>query len=103
MRDIETAKSESTLLNIATELKQNIHLAAQAGIPVIPLETKSMGEVLEKDIIAMYRKMLNSDFTIGMDMFHFATFRIPLQTTLFKCFFPGLFIRFKIVHNNLLM
>jgi len=66
MMDIETAKSESTLLKIATELKQNIHIVAQAGIPVIPPETKSMGEVLEKDIIAMYRKMLSNNFTIDV-------------------------------------
>ena len=66
MMDIETAKSESTLLKIATELKQNIHMVAQAGIPVIPPETKSMGEVSEKDIIAMYRKMLSNNFTIDV-------------------------------------
>jgi 2-dehydropantoate 2-reductase len=66
MMDIETAKSESTLLKIATELKHNIHMVAQAGIPVIPPETKSMGEVSEKYIIAMYRKMLSNDFTIDV-------------------------------------
>lgn len=66
MMDIETAKIESTLLNIAAELKQNIYMVAQAGIPVIPPETKSMGEASEKDIIAMYRKMLSSDFTIDV-------------------------------------
>ena len=66
MMDIETAKSESTLLKIATELKENIHMVTQAGIPVIPPETKSMGEVSEKDIIAMYRKMLSNNFTIDV-------------------------------------
>ncbi|AQR94466.1 ketopantoate reductase family protein [Clostridium saccharoperbutylacetonicum] len=66
MMDIETAKSERTLLKIATELKQNIRMVAQAGIAVIPPETKSMGEVPEKDIIAMYRKMLSNDFTIDV-------------------------------------
>lgn len=66
MMDIETAKSENTLLNIAAELKQNIHMVAQAGIPVVPLETKSMGELSEGDIIAMYRKMLSNDFTIDV-------------------------------------
>jgi 2-dehydropantoate 2-reductase len=64
--DIETAKSESTLLKIAKELKQNIHLVAKAGIPVIPPETKSMGELSENDIITMYRQMLNNDFTIDV-------------------------------------
>ncbi|KGK89209.1 2-dehydropantoate 2-reductase N-terminal domain-containing protein [Clostridium sp. HMP27] len=66
MMDIETAKSESTLLNIAAELKQNLHMVSQAGIPVIPPETKSIGEMSEKDIIHMYRKMLSSDFTIDV-------------------------------------
>ncbi len=64
--DVETAKSESTLLKIAKELKQNLHLVAKAGIPVIPLETKSMGELSENDIIAMYRQMLSNDFTIDV-------------------------------------
>lgn len=64
--DIETAKSESTLLKIAKELKQNIQLVAKAGIPVIPPETKSMGELSENDIIAMYRRMLSNDFTIDV-------------------------------------
>ncbi|WP_315070112.1 2-dehydropantoate 2-reductase N-terminal domain-containing protein [uncultured Clostridium sp.] len=64
--DVETAKSESTLLKIAKELKQNLHLAAKAGIPVIPPETKSMGELSENDIIAMYLQMLSNDFTIDV-------------------------------------
>ncbi len=66
MMDIETAKSEDTLLKIAKELKQNIYLVAKAGIPVIPNETKLMGELSEDDIIAMYRKMLSNDFTIDV-------------------------------------
>jgi len=66
MMDIETAKSESTLLKIAKELKQNINMVAQAGIPVIPPETKSMGELSENDIITMYHRMLSNDFTIDV-------------------------------------
>ncbi|EKQ54739.1 MULTISPECIES: 2-dehydropantoate 2-reductase N-terminal domain-containing protein [unclassified Clostridium] len=66
MMDIETAKNENTLLKIATELKQNIHLVAKAGIPVIPPETKSMGELSADDIITMYRQMLSNDFTIDV-------------------------------------
>ncbi|MCT8975130.1 NAD(P)-binding domain-containing protein [Clostridium sp. CX1] len=66
MMDIETAKSESTLTKIAKELKENIHQVEQAGIPVIPPETKSIGEMPEKDIIAMYRNMLSNDFTIDV-------------------------------------
>ncbi|WP_419261364.1 hypothetical protein [Clostridium chromiireducens] len=66
MMDVETAKSESTLLKIATELKQNIHLVAKAGIPVIPPQTKSMGELSADDIITMYRQMLSNDFTIDV-------------------------------------
>ena len=66
MMDIETAKSESTLLKIAKELKQNINMVAQAGIPLIPPETKSMGELSENDIITMYHQMLSNDFTIDV-------------------------------------
>ncbi|GKU25193.1 ketopantoate reductase family protein [Clostridium folliculivorans] len=66
MMDINTAKSESTLLKIATELKENLQKVEQAGIPVIPPETKSMGEVPESNIIEMYRKMLSNDFTIDV-------------------------------------
>lgn len=66
MMDIETAKSESTLMKIATELKENLQKVEQAGIQVIPPETKSMGEVPEKDIIAMYRNMLSNNFTIDV-------------------------------------
>lgn len=66
MMDIETAKSESTLLKIAKELKQNINMVAQAGIPVIPPKTKSMGELSENDIITMYSQMLSNDFTIDV-------------------------------------
>lgn len=66
MMDIETARSESTLRKIATELKRNISLVEQSGIPVIPSETKSMGEMSEEDIISMYRQMLSNDFTIDI-------------------------------------
>ncbi|GFP76342.1 ketopantoate reductase family protein [Clostridium fungisolvens] len=66
MMDIETAKSESTLTKIATELKENLQKVEQAGIPVIPKETKSMGQVPEKDIIEMYRNMLSNNFTIDV-------------------------------------
>jgi len=66
MMDIDTAKSENTLIKIAKELKQNIHLVAKTGIPVIPKETKSMGELSENNIIAMYRQMLSNDFTIDV-------------------------------------
>ncbi|WP_242835765.1 2-dehydropantoate 2-reductase N-terminal domain-containing protein [Clostridium sp. DL-VIII] len=64
--DVETANSESTLLKIAKELKQNLHTVANAGIPVIPQETKLMVELPENDIIAMYRQMLSNDFTIDV-------------------------------------
>ncbi len=66
MMDIEKARSESTLRKIATELKRNISLVEQSGIPVIPSETKSMGEMSEDDIISMYRRMLSNDFTIDV-------------------------------------
>ncbi|GFZ30068.1 hypothetical protein CSC2_05940 [Clostridium zeae] len=66
MMNIETAKSESTLFKIATELKENLQKVEQAGIPVIPKEIKSMGEVPEKEIIDMYLNMLSNDFTIDV-------------------------------------
>jgi len=64
--DIEKAKSESVLSKIAEELKRNIRLVEQTGIMVIPQETKSMGELPEKDIIAGYRQMLSNEFTIDV-------------------------------------
>lgn len=66
--DIETARSESTLSKIAADIKQNIRLVEQAGIPVIPPETKSMSEFPEKDIISIYRQMLSNDFIIDVKL-----------------------------------
>lgn len=68
MMDIETARSENTLSKVAKDLKQNIHLVEQAGIPVIPPETKSMGELPERDIIASFRKILSNDFYIDVKL-----------------------------------
>ncbi|MBT2287543.1 hypothetical protein J7E73_00030 [Paenibacillus albidus] len=68
MVDIETARSESTLSKVAADIKQNIHLVAQAGIPVIPPETKLMGELPEEDIISRYRQMLSDDFIIDVKL-----------------------------------
>lgn len=66
MMDIETARSENTLRKIAIELKRNISLVEKSGTPVIPSETKSMGDMSEEDIISMYRQMLSNDFTIDV-------------------------------------
>lgn len=66
MMDIETAKSESTLRKVAIELKRNICLVEKSGTPVIPPETKAMGDMSEEDIIFMYRQMLSNDFTIDV-------------------------------------
>lgn len=66
MMDVETARSESTLRKVAVELKENISLVEKSGIPVIPQETKAMGDMSEEDIISMYRKMLSNDFTIDV-------------------------------------
>ena len=68
MVDIETARSVSTLSKIAAEIKQNIHLVEQAGIPVIPPETKVLGELPENDIISRYRQMLSNDFIIDVKL-----------------------------------
>lgn len=64
MVDVETAKSESILCKIAADIKQNIQLVEHAGIPVIPPETKAMGELPDNDIISRYRQMLSNDFII---------------------------------------
>ncbi|NOU93492.1 ketopantoate reductase family protein [Paenibacillus sp. LMG 31456] len=68
MVEVETAKSESILRKIAAEIKQNIHLVEQAGIPVIPPETKAMGELPDNDIISRYRQMLSNDFIIDVKL-----------------------------------
>jgi 2-dehydropantoate 2-reductase len=66
--DIETARSVEILSKIAADIKQNIHLIEQAGIPVIPPETKAMGELPEHDIISRYRQMLSNDFIIDVKL-----------------------------------
>ncbi|NHN34531.1 ketopantoate reductase family protein [Paenibacillus agricola] len=68
MVDIETARSESILSKVAADIKKNIRLVEQAGITVIPPETKSMGELPEKDIISRYRQMLSNDFIIDVKL-----------------------------------
>ncbi|WP_152397941.1 ketopantoate reductase family protein [Paenibacillus cellulositrophicus] len=64
--DLETARSERTLRKIAADIKQNLRLVELAGIPVIPTETKAMGELSEQDLTAMYRQMLSNDFIIDV-------------------------------------
>ncbi|UYO02270.1 ketopantoate reductase family protein [Paenibacillus sp. PSB04] len=64
--DLETARSERTLSKIAADIKQNLRLVGLAGIPVIPTETKAMGEMPEQDLTAMYRQMLSNDFIIDV-------------------------------------
>ncbi|QHW33394.1 ketopantoate reductase family protein [Paenibacillus rhizovicinus] len=68
MVDIGTARSASTLSKIAAAIKQNIRLVEQAGIPVIPPETKAMGEMSDNDIISRYRQMLSNDFIIDVKL-----------------------------------
>ncbi|KRE70429.1 ketopantoate reductase family protein [Paenibacillus sp. Soil750] len=68
MVDVETAKSESILCKIAADIKQNIQLVEHAGIPVIPPETKVMGELPDNDIISRYRQMLSNDFIIDVKL-----------------------------------
>lgn len=68
MMDVETARSVSTLSKIAADIKQNLHLVEQTGIPVIPLETKALGELPVKDIISRYRQMLSNDFIIDVKL-----------------------------------
>lgn len=68
MVDLETARSESTLSKLAADVKRNIRLVAEAGIPVIPPETKQMGELSEAEIISRYRRMLSDDFIIDVKL-----------------------------------
>lgn len=64
--DLETARSERTLSKIAADIKQNLRLVELAGIPVVPSETKAMGELSEQELTAMYRQMLSHDFIIDV-------------------------------------
>ncbi|MET3544547.1 2-dehydropantoate 2-reductase [Paenibacillus favisporus] len=64
--DLETARSERTLSKIAADIKQNLRLVELAGIPVVPSETKAMGELSEQELTAMYRQMLSNDFIIDV-------------------------------------
>ncbi|NBD24980.1 ketopantoate reductase family protein [Paenibacillus glycinis] len=68
MVDVETARSESILRRIAADIKQNIQLVERAGIPVIPPETKAMGELPDEAIISRYRQMLSNDFIIDVKL-----------------------------------
>ncbi|MBJ9992879.1 MULTISPECIES: ketopantoate reductase family protein [Paenibacillus] len=64
--DLETARSERTLNRIAADIKQNLRLVEQAGIQIIPSETKAMGELSEQELTAMYHQMLSNDFIIDV-------------------------------------
>lgn len=66
--DLEIARSVSTLSKIAAEIKQNIRLVEQAGIPVIPPETKTMGGLPDSDFVSRYRPMLSNDFIIDVKL-----------------------------------
>ncbi|QOS79594.1 ketopantoate reductase family protein [Paenibacillus sp. JNUCC31] len=68
MVDPETARSERILSKLAADIKQNIRLVEQAGIKVIPAETKSLGDLPEKEIISQYRQMLSDDFVIDVKL-----------------------------------
>ncbi|MGC5772708.1 ketopantoate reductase family protein [Paenibacillus pabuli] len=68
MVDLETARSESILSNLAADIKQNIRLVEQAGFPVIPANTKTMADLPEKEIVSKYRQMLNDDFVIDVKL-----------------------------------
>ncbi|CAJ1313163.1 2-dehydropantoate 2-reductase N-terminal domain-containing protein [Paenibacillus sp. PK4536] len=60
--DIDTARNEQTLLQIATAIKQNLRLVEQAHIPIIPAETKILTEWSDSQIISLYQQMLNDAF-----------------------------------------
>jgi 2-dehydropantoate 2-reductase len=68
MVDIDVARSESTLSKIAADIKRNLRLVEQAGIPVIPQEAKAMGELPLNEIISRYRQMLSNDFIIDVKL-----------------------------------
>ncbi|MNM16339.1 2-dehydropantoate 2-reductase [compost metagenome] len=68
MVDIETARSVGTLSKVAADIKQNIHLVEQAGIPVIPPETKVMGELPDNELISSYQQMLSNEFIINVKL-----------------------------------
>lgn len=68
MVDVETARSDSTLSKIAADIKQNLRLVEQAGIPVIPPETKAFGDMSDAEIISRYRQMLSDDFIMDVKL-----------------------------------
>lgn len=68
MMSIEQARSEDILSRIARDIKHNIQRIEQAGISVIPPETKAMGQLPHNDIISRYRQMLSNDFIIDVKL-----------------------------------
>ncbi|MDO3412493.1 2-dehydropantoate 2-reductase N-terminal domain-containing protein [Saccharibacillus sp. CPCC 101409] len=68
MVDADTAKSDPVLSRIAADIKRNLRWVERAGIAVIPSDTKRMGELTEKEIMALYREMLSSDFILDVKL-----------------------------------
>lgn len=93
MVDLETARSEGILIKVAADIKQNIRLVKQAGISVIPPETKAMGEWSEQDIIAHYRQMLSNDFIIDVKLGNHAVSAKAEILLLDEVFHKKLFVR----------
>ena len=63
MVDAKTAKSSRILRSIAIDIKQNIRLMKQDGIPVLDSNTKAIGKLPTWMIILMFRIMLSVSFT----------------------------------------
>lgn len=68
MVNLETARSQDTLSKLAADIKHNLRLVEQAGIPVIPADTKSMGDLTEEEIVSRYREMLSNEFIIDVKL-----------------------------------
>lgn len=61
--DAKTAKSSRVLRSMTLDLKQNIRLMEQAGMPVLDPKTKAIGKLPIWMVILLFRIMLSISFT----------------------------------------
>ncbi len=64
--DSKTAKSSAVLYKVASDIKQNVYLLEQAGIPILDPKTKAAGKLPKWVIVAIFRIMLSMKFTRGV-------------------------------------
>jgi 2-dehydropantoate 2-reductase len=64
--DAKTARNKNVLRNVASDLKENVRLLEEAGIPVSDPKTRLAGKLPAWTIIATFRIMLRMRFTRGV-------------------------------------